>query len=305
MRRVTLIAACIALGLLPAVDAQLPNERPMVLEAADFEDPLDPLKQPGRTTITVQVPCTHLMWNLAGSDVKFQLVDAPAWTQVVFSPPQLVVPPCESATDDHATASAELLATANDRAPAYRAASVRVQAVASNGQTDDLVAEDEATVTASYFGILEVSAPVSIQRAGAGEKVEFALDLTSLGNGATLVRFVVQANEKNASVAAPAPIVLESRQQGGAAYQRQVTFVVWAPDARGPAPFTLEYTSRHAADPETPGDSGTISFLVTVDGDARDGAAEKAQRLLPGPPAWALALAALAAVAVSRRRPTR
>jgi len=125
-----------------------------------------------------------------------------------------------------------------------------------------------------------------------------AVRATNLGNGITKVRFEVADMDPGLAMQPPSPLLVSSGATEGAVG----TFYVDASAGPGPFHATLRFASAYAYDGNLEGDAGLLR--VTVWGAAQSTSSEPLHAL-PGPGVPLLALAAVGALVLLRRRAAR
>lgn len=212
MRAAILLVALLA-GV-PAAAGQVGGEVTVSIEEPNA--PILPLAERASLNVTIDVVCPLLAQDAGRpSLVRVHLLEAPAWARVTLSPAEHVVPPTsECAGTTHRLVS-KLDATTSAEAPAFEPTRVRVGAALVDLRGNH---SGEATVLieADYFPVLDVSVPEPIRIARPGERLAFAVTVTSLANAPTRVEFAVVGEPTGGLlVERPDPIVLPPRGANG------------------------------------------------------------------------------------------
>lgn len=259
--------------LLPAAAPAALAQDPLAMrvEVEPFPHPARPLQGVVVTNVTVDAPCAAA--NASGDPTRPSIAlwveEAPRWSNVVLSPATLAPDP-STCQMGRLVQTAQLVATANDQAPAFSPAPVKVAATWV-GATPNMTARGAADLSAGFFSILDVVLLESIQQVAPGESATFALDVANLGNDrVTVLVELVEAPEWLEPVV-PGPVTLESKQKGGAATRADVPLTIHTKgDGLGyentPGTVTYRIRSHHADRPDLVGDETTVTVLLTVKG---------------------------------------
>lgn len=281
----------LALLLVPGAIAQSPTHARFDVEAPP--GPVRPLVDTLELNYTVDVLCEPALPARGPARIAVWVEAAPPWATLVVEPDVTEVGPCQG---ERFVARGIVKLQVSDQAPAMSADSFTL-AAASEGISGNATGRATLPLTAAYFGILDLQIAESIRVVEPGERAEFPIKVSNLGNGRGRVTFELVEASEGIAVEVPAPVVLESKQQGGNAISQTVGFVMVG--ARGGlylnevAVAQLRATLVHELDGAFGGE-GTVSTLLTTRGLAA-----------PGPDALSLVLAMAFALGLTRRRRSR
>lgn len=295
-------------ALVPTAAAQSPvqgqGELQVEINSQSADTQLKPLQAPIELSgkVTYNGDAISPQSSLTGIVVSLEKLSAPAWSTVVFSPPQILLTfaPQAGQTTASSTANFKVLVSASADAPAFQESEIKIQAKTNGNQA--LPAKTQtatASIRAAYFSILDVSLPETIKVERPQTPTSFPITITNFGNGPTKVNFelVTQTAEGDKmQIVPPQAITLESRQTGGSAITKDAILQVQTPYKNGylnePRSVTVKLTSHYATDSTLPGASDQVTVLVTTKGF-----------YVPGPsPILLVGLMALAALVVRRVR---
>lgn len=273
----------LALVLAPSAAAQGGD---FLVTIEPFADPVAPLSGLATTTGAVEVACRMLNGT---EELRFEVLEKPAWATAVFTPSLVALAPCDGAFRRE---TFKLVVNTTAEAPALTPGRLRLAASFANGT---YLATAETPISAGYFSILDAQTPTTVQVARPQTQVTFPVDLTNFGNGETKVFFEIVNKPEGWQVQEPIPVVLAPA--GSVEGARQTVNVnLLTPYRNGylneVGAVTMKITSHHALRSDLRGDETMVSFLTTVRG-----------WYLPATPFLAgLAALAIAAVAARGRR---
>ncbi|MGQ0535468.1 MAG: hypothetical protein ACT4PT_05305, partial [Methanobacteriota archaeon] len=230
---------------------------------------ITPLQEVASVPIDVRYTYTDAGVSLITTPVTLEVIDAPAWVVISFTPqvlPLAVVQPSGATTvgntrESTGTVIMQVAATINS--PAFQPTSVKIQGTAAaNGGNAQSTAQQTFTMCAGYFGIIDAVADTTIQKGGPQKQISFPITVTNFGNGQTKVFFDISAkpegDERGYQVIAPQPIILESRQEGGRNIQKQANLQIQLPFKNGyvnnVGAVTVDITSNYALNQQFRGD---------------------------------------------------
>lgn len=284
----------VMLLLAPIGTAQPPVADWVSVEIAPFAAPVPPLQSPVTTTFRTSLSCL-LATETGVAPVIYTLIEAPKWATVVISPATDAAEATEC-EEGRLHLEGTITVTANDQAPAFVVLPIVIEARAEARPTPQS-GRGTVNLSAGYFSILDVQLEEAQVVVPPGASHDFAVRVTNFGNADTRVEaFLLEAAE-GLQVAIPPPVVLQSKQAGGAQIAQDLVFRVTT-DAGGGlvnrvGNVNVEIRSSAASDPSLVGDGSTVSFLVTT----RTGAKENSSDDRSLPLGWALVPAALAIAA--------
>lgn len=237
--------------------------------------PIRPLS--GFVTIPVTVQYTYIpTTSVAFTTTKIALTVEvqQGWTIVTVTPANLFAPIRTQSVGGQAiseTLAANLLVSTTADAPAFTPGNIKVTAAANaNGELLASSGEDQTTVQADFFSILDATTPTTIAKAGPQQQVIFPIKVTNFGNAQTKIFFDIDSKPETWQVIMPSPVILESRQQGGKATSKDANVVVQTPWRNGylneVGAVAVKITSNYALDTKFPGDRTALSTLTTVIG---------------------------------------
>ncbi len=296
------VLPALVLLLLATASPVLADHAPRELEVSDqtIETPIEPLGEPGRTTLEVRVPCQDdeqaTAWTTAS------LIEAPSYiTMTTPSMTNRTTEVCHDANDTLVLAYPVEIAV-DQRAPAFETqelpVEIRVQKNHTNGTVEHLgPAEATVTVTPGYFNLYNVRLEQKIGQAGPQEAVTYPIVIDNYSNGDT--RFVFSlANPDNVpsgfQPVVPEPLVLQSNATGGERTSGTVKFQIYTPFHNGYVneigAVQLEVTSAFASDTDIEGEASYVSTLTQARG-----------WYVPGPSPLVVLLAVVVALGLARR----
>ncbi|GEM_PF-5535137 len=277
--------------LAPIAAAQL---APAVQMSVDPLPDAAPLLRPVEAPFHVDVSCVLAGVGPQPTGVSVRVTQAPAWATVIVAPTSFVI---DATTCNGGTASVKgaLNVTALDTAPAWKPGAIALEATVA-GMAGDQKGAAGTNLTAKFFSVLDVGVDEAVATVAPGATHAFHLALENKGNDRTRVS-VQRVDGPEWLRLEPVPdVILESAQQGGSPTSRDVVLNV---TALGGSALTnrvgnvdLRIVSQEERSPPAPGDTSSVSLVVT----------ERGQALHPAPGASPLtALAAVALVALVRR----
>lgn len=303
LRPAILLLCLLAVAATPALAQDAPAPPMLELSIEPFEGLVAPLQGPVVAAMQARVSCLMLHPSM-GTPVSFELLEAPAWAKVVISPATATTGDAASCDGEAVTVDAQLSVTADDHAPAFAPAPIRVAAHAGS-EPRRADAEAWTNVTAGYFGILDVAVvSTPVVKIAPGDSHDFVLALTNFGNDRTRVEAVLLNVTDGLEVALFEPVELGSQQRGDDAFAADVHVRVGAHDRTGfineVNMVEIRLLSGHAENESLDGDESTVSFVVTVQSFAATQGEGGGSRVpaLAAPPL----MAALVAVALALRR---
>lgn len=262
-----LVVLLLLLAAAPAT-AQAPEPTEFRIEAGRHDAALQPLSEAAAIPITVVASCALL--TAPQVDVAIKVGQAPAWLAVNVSPSlvRLSAAACDSG---RVRGNATLHAHATADAPAFTPGEVRIQATLPH-PAGDRTAEETTLLSADFSSALEVAADRSIASGAPGDRLDFRVLVANLGNAQTRVSFSALNVTAGYDVLLPAPVVLDSRQAGGARTSAEAAVTVTLPNPPGYTNevrvVTIGLAGDYALDGAIRGDATTISFIVTTEGFA-------------------------------------
>ncbi len=285
-------AAAVALVLLAGPAAGQLSSDPFSLTVGAFERPIAPLSETLEVPVTVTADCSmYTDSGLVPLRVALAVKDLPDWAITTLNPPALflTIAPCPGTT----TATAALLVSVTDRAPAFTPHTFEVVAT-TEGMRNSYEARQYGDMEAGYLGVVNATlATPTPLGAKPGSEVDVEVSIANTGNGPTAVTFTSTAVDGWA-ITPPDPITLENPLIGTGGDMQIVRFRVTTPDGVGyvdeAAVFRVVASPAYAADPTLRGMDADLVIEVNTKGVSVPGA--------PGFPA----LAALAGLAIVLRR---
>jgi hypothetical protein len=308
VRALLLLLALTLAAPLAAAQSILPAGS-LTIEARPFADAVMPLRGAVATPVTVTATCDP-SYLAQPPDLLVRVTRQPAWATLVVSPAISTADTsgCVSLSGQM-TFRLSLLATTSDQAPAFSPDVVELTATLSSPPHEDATAKGVVPLVAGFFSILDVKSPVSEESVPPGGIAVFPVQVTNLGNANTKVLFEATTLASDLVVVPQAPLVLQSKQEGGTQtaaavplqVQRQADSV-----ATGDETVTLRWSSAYVLDSRLPGDAGTLSFILHAGraGDplpAPQQALQSAERRVPAPASGLVALGVVGAALVARR----
>lgn len=295
--RTLAFAFVLALAPGPAL-AQPPASDWVTLEIEPFADPVDPLKGPTDTTMTVRASCL-LVDQTRTILIAYRVTKQPTWAAVLVSP-AIDGAPVESCEAGYVTRTGTLTVTASDQAPAFLPTQIEIEAVAGPPDRAQRAVESVG-LSAKYFPVMDVQLAESIATVAPGKSHTFVVKVSNFGNAATRIESTILSADEGLTVQPPAPIILESKQAGGSRVSEDIHFVVSTREESGlvnrVGAITARIVGSYATDDSQGSDESSVSFLVT----SRTGGEKSPDpSLLPFP--TALVLVAVAIALFARRR---
>lgn len=255
----SLSLAAVFLALLAQPATAQVGEAPLRVVVAAFDEPLHPAREARAVNVSGDVACRLAQPIIQNITLSFHVLEAPAWSDVRVSPP-VVLLDVDGCVAGRIPFEAQLVAGANETAPAWRAADVRIEARTEGAFVTEAKAEGATRVVAGFFPLVLVHVDEPILHGAPGANFVVPVKVENLGNAATRVELSL-ANVTDASVKLPAAVTLGSRQQDDAENAATLTLGILAPTEPDTRPIHLRVASWEAADPNA---TRTYSNLTLV-----------------------------------------
>jgi hypothetical protein len=264
--RAILVALMLALpavaALAPAAQAQGPLPQPTLLVNVEVPQAhVPPLGPAVRTSGVVEL--TAFAPPLGSQRITLAVLKAPAWAEVVVSPPEVYIDLQPFGTTWVGEAEFEVELRASEQAPAFAPGPVVVGARLDPGTlSPGADAETSFPVVAGWFPLLDVQAASPV-RVPAGERHVFPVTVTNFGNANTKVLLELVGKPGKLDVQLPASVVLQSKQAGGTQTSTRLPLGISAPaDFTDTTPVTLRVTPVYALDATLRGEESIVTILV-------------------------------------------
>lgn len=156
-------------------------------------------------------------------------------------------------------------------APAFVQAKIRVDAIADkNSNLEGDTGSTTPTVIVGYYSLIQATIPETLKKGSPYQQIIYPVTVTNLGNGRTKIFFDAKNIPARWQITLPAPIILESRQQGGKLTSQTVNVVIFTPYKFGyqtdVGSIKIDVTSTSAEETTIKGDSTSINTLTLSKG---------------------------------------
>lgn len=218
----------------------------LYMEAAAPAERLAPGGAPVRLPVTLVVAC-HGNGTLPSATAHFRVLDKPAWADAAFEPADVEVP-ATACGEGASRVPAVLAVNVTTEAPAFRPTPLRFEASLALGEHAHSVTQ-EVALEAGYHHALRAELDLEEAVGEPQSVLVFPLRIINDGNAMTRVGFEVVDKPADFMFVMPQPLVLQSRQQGGAITELTVPLTVMTPYRNGWLNETGEVTIRVRAFP--------------------------------------------------------
>lgn len=271
-----LILGSLVLGvfavLAPTASAQ--QQGGLTITVTPPSDPIKPLRAPTIVSGSVSMVADGTVFTgVTGVQVTYSVSKAPSWATVIISPATDIFAPGQPqpGTQVTVTKPISISITTTDLAPAFAPDSIEISATSTPTPGGKAVnGKQSFPISADYFSIVDVNLQEAVKIDRPQQPVVFNLKVTNFGNANTKVTVTPGDHSENLQVAAPVPVILQSKQTGGSQISTDIPLTIQTPYHNGylneVGQATYKITSAYALDSKLTGDASQVTVVLTTRG---------------------------------------